>query len=387
MSETAAHILILEDDDGLLALAARVLSRRGYRVTAAADAQAARLAVEAEQPDVLIVDYNLQSPDTGLDFFRSLRAAGLEIPAIMVSGVSDELRIIEALRAGISDVLPKTSDYLDYLPEAVVRALEQLALRRQAREAERTQADSVMRLKDEFVAAISHELRTPLNAILGWTQYLLRDHADAGQLVKGLQVIERNARVQAQMVEDLLDMSRILAGKLLLDKRPIDLASVAEDAIATVRQAADARQIQLHPELGPGGVIEGDSLRLQQVVWNLLMNAIKFTPRQGRVSIRLREHDKAVELAISDTGRGIKGEFLDSVFDRFCQEDAGTGSTASGLGLGLAIARHLVELHGGQIRADSAGPGMGATFTVSLPLAAAAGVMELPSSASLPPSP
>lgn len=278
MSERAAHILILEDDDGLLALASRVLTRRSYRVTAVADAQAARLAVDAEQPDVLIVDYNLQSPDTGLDFFRSLRAAGLQTPAIMVSGVSDELRIIEALRAGVADVLPKTSDYLDHLPEAVARVLE-------TQRAARRQADSVTRLKDEFLATLSHELRTPLNAIVGWTQYLLNDHSDADRLVKGLQVIERNARLQAQMVEDLLDMSRMLAGKLRLETRPMDLASVAEEAIAAVRPAAEARQIELHPALGQGGVILGDPARLQQVVWNLLMNAIKFTPRQGRVSL------------------------------------------------------------------------------------------------------
>lgn len=264
MSERAAHILILEDDDGLLALASRVLTRRSYRVTAVADAQAARLAVDAEQPDVLIVDYNLQSPDTGLDFFRSLRAAGLQTPAIMVSGVSDELRIIEALRAGVADVLPKTSDYLDHLPEAVARVLE-------TQRAARRQADSVTRLKDEFLATLSHELRTPLNAIVGWTQYLLNDHSDADRLVKGLQVIERNARLQAQMVEDLLDMSRMLAGKLRLETRPMDLASVAEEAIAAVRPAAEARQIELHPALGQGGVILGDPARLQQVVWNLLM--------------------------------------------------------------------------------------------------------------------
>lgn len=367
MSERAAHILILEDDDGLLALASRVLTRRSYRVTAVADSQAARLAVDAEQPDVLIVDYNLQSPDTGLDFFRSLRAAGLQTPAIMVSGVSDELRIIEALRAGVADVLPKTSDYLDHLPEAVARVLE-------TQRAARRQADSVTRLKDEFLATLSHELRTPLNAIVGWTQYLLNDHSDADRLVKGLQVIERNARLQAQMVEDLLDMSRMLAGKLRLETRPMDLASVAEEAIAAVRPAAEARQIELHPALGQGGVILGDPARLQQVVWNLLMNAIKFTPRQGRVSLSLRQHDDTVALEVSDNGRGIKGEFLGSVFDRFTQEDVSTGSTgstASGLGLGLAIARHLVELHGGQIRAASAGPGMGAAFTVTLPLAAA----------------
>ncbi|ADJ63992.1 two component sensor histidine kinase protein [Herbaspirillum seropedicae SmR1] len=277
------------------------------------------------------------------------------------------MRIIEALRAGVADVLPKTSDYLDHLPEAVARVLE-------TQRAARRQADSVTRLKDEFLATLSHELRTPLNAIVGWTQYLLNDHSDADRLVKGLQVIERNARLQAQMVEDLLDMSRMLAGKLRLETRPMDLASVAEEAIAAVRPAAEARQIELHPALGQGGVILGDPARLQQVVWNLLMNAIKFTPRQGRVSLSLRQHDDTVALEVSDNGRGIKGEFLGSVFDRFTQEDVSTGSTgstASGLGLGLAIARHLVELHGGQIRAASAGPGMGAAFTVTLPLAAA----------------
>ncbi|EJM98633.1 response regulator [Herbaspirillum sp. YR522] len=508
--DARAHVLILEDDEGLLALASRVLKKHGLRVTAVADADAANAAVASELPDILIVDYNLQSLESGLDFYRGLCGRGIEIAAIMVSGVSDEPRIIEALRAGVSDVLPKTSDYLDYLPEAVDRVLNQMLLQRQSAQAARrlqqeahyrvvaeaiphlvwsclpggqfdylskqwldytglglepqlgqhwidlvmhpddrrqtrslleqamqggsarfvlefrlrrhdgqyrwfscdgsplfcadgqvqkwlgtctdiddlkraqqdrellleaervarAEAQRMTRMKDEFVATLSHELRTPLNAIVGWSQYLLRDSSEAGKLQKGLQVIERNAKLQAQMVEDLLDMSRILAGKLRLDVQQLDLAEVIDNAIASVQSAADAKEIRLIAVLGSTGPIQGDPSRLQQVAWNLLMNAIKFTPKQGRVTVSLRKRGSEAEFEVSDNGQGIKPEFLGSVFERFRQEDASSSRDTSGLGLGLSITRQLVELHGGSIAAASAGPGLGASFQVLLPLAA-----------------
>ncbi|MBP0597456.1 response regulator [Herbaspirillum sp. LeCh32-8] len=513
-NEAAAHVLILEDDEGLLALASRVLKKHGHRVTAVGNADAARAAVAQERPDLLIVDYNLQALDTGLDFFRTLRAAGVDIPAIMVSGVSDEPRIIEALRAGVSDVLPKTNDYLDYLPEAVERLLNQLHLQRQSEESARllqqeqyyrmvseaiphlvwsclpdgafdflskqwleytgvemeqqlgqqwidlvvhtddraavraallravqsdgpgprqmlvdfrlrrhdgqyrwftcngapllctdghvqkwlgtctdindlkraeydretllaaerqarAEAERMTRVKDEFVATLSHELRTPLNAIIGWAQYLLRDPGDAGKLQKGMQVIERNAKLQAQMVEDLLDMSRILSGKLRLDVQRVDMEAVIDDAIASVQAAADAKEIALVVDFGAAGLVLGDPSRLQQVAWNLLMNAIKFTPRLGRVTVTLRAAGDQVEMEVADTGQGIKPEFLASVFDRFSQEDPSLSRVATGLGLGLSITRQLVELHGGRVQAASPGPGLGATFSIMLPKAAA----------------
>ncbi|MGB9985041.1 hybrid sensor histidine kinase/response regulator, partial [Herbaspirillum sp. AP21] len=316
MSAIAAHVLVLEDDDGLLALATRVLRKQGHRVTAVADAVAALAAVRDEQPDLLIVDYNLQALDTGLDFFRQLRASGVDIPAIMVSGVSDEPRIIEALRAGVADILPKTSDYLDYLPAAVQRLLNQQALQRLA------EAQRMAGVREELVTTLSQELRTPLNAIIGWAQYLLRDASDPEQLQKGLLVIERNARLQAQRVEQLLEFSRIMSGKLHMDMQWVDMASVVGQAIASVQAAADAKQIHLHSVLDSPAPIRGDAARLQQVVWNLLMNAIRFTPRQGRVQATLRQPGAALELEVADNGPGIPPQLLASVFERFRRDPA-----------------------------------------------------------------
>ncbi|MBG7617941.1 hybrid sensor histidine kinase/response regulator [Herbaspirillum sp. AP02] len=389
MSAIAAHVLVLEDDDGLLALATRVLRKQGHRVTAVADAVAALAAVRDEQPDLLIVDYNLQALDTGLDFFRQLRASGVDIPAIMVSGVSDEPRIIEALRAGVADILPKTSDYLDYLPAAVQRLLNQQALQRLA------EAQRMAGVREELVTTLSQELRTPLNAIIGWAQYLLRDASDPEQLQKGLLVIERNARLQAQRVEQLLEFSRIMSGKLHMDMQWVDMASVVGQAIASVQAAADAKQIHLHSVLDSPAPIRGDAARLQQVVWNLLMNAIRFTPRQGRVQATLRQPGAALELEVADNGPGIPPQLLASVFERFrrdpasqahanllgdvsAEASAASDGTApapepgagTGLGLGLAITRQLVELHGGRVHAESPGPGLGARFFVTLPLTA-----------------
>ncbi|MFJ3054623.1 ATP-binding protein [Herbaspirillum sp. NPDC087042] len=368
MTASAAHVLILEDDDGLLALASRVLRKHGHRVTAVAQSEAAREAVALELPDLLIVDYNLQALDSGLDFFRGLRAEGIGIPAIMVSGVSDELRIIEALRAGVADVLPKTSDYLDYLPEAVERVLQQLALQRQAEQATRLQAERMIGLKDEFVATLSHELRTPLNAILGWVQYLLRDASDPEQLRRGLEVIERNAIAQSQMVEELLDMSRILSGKLRMEVQRMDLAAVVLETIGTVQAAANAKEIGITTDLAAGTLMLGDPARLQQVVWNLLTNAIKFTPRQGQVSVTLHPRGDELELVVTDNGEGIEPAFLAHVFERFSQDNDHGMRNTGGLGLGLSIARQLVESHGGRMRAESAGHGQGASFHVVLPL-------------------
>jgi signal transduction histidine kinase len=227
------------------------------------------------------------------------------------------------------------------------------------------QAQQANRLKDEFLATVSHELRTPLNAILGWTHMLRVGLADHERVIE---TIERNARAQAQIVEDLLDVSRIITGKLTLNVRPLDITQVVRAAIDSMRPAADAKAIDLQLKI-PYSVepVSGDADRLQQVVWNLLSNAIKFTPKEGRVQVALRREDGDVEIEVSDTGLGIERDFLPYVFDRFRQADGSITREHSGLGLGLAIARHLVEMHGGVIRAESPGPGEGATFTVRIP--------------------
>ncbi len=235
--------------------------------------------------------------------------------------------------------------------------------------AARTEAERTNRLKDEFLATLSHELRTPLNAILGWAQVLRDGHADAADLAQGLTTIERNARAQNQIIEDLLDMSRIISGKVRLDVQPLDLDQVIKSAVDTMRPAAEARSIRLQTMLDPDArMISGDPNRLQQVFWNLLSNAIKFTPGGGRVQVLLERADSHVEVSVTDSGEGIAPEFLPHVFDRFRQQDASTTRRHGGLGLGLAIVKQLVELHGGAVRAESKGLGFGATFRVSLPL-------------------
>jgi CheY-like chemotaxis protein len=225
-------------------------------------------------------------------------------------------------------------------------------------------------MKDEFLATLSHELRTPLSAILGWAQVLRRGSRDQNDLQKGLQTIERNARAQAQLIEDLLDMSRITSGKVLLDMQSVAPASFIDAAVETVRPAADAKNIRIekHYAADPG-LVAGDPARLQQIVWNLLSNAIKFTPRDGLVSIELARNDASVAVTVRDNGAGIRPEFITHVFERFRQGDASMTRRHGGLGLGLAIVKHLVEQHGGTVRAESAGEGKGASFTIELPLA------------------
>ena len=233
----------------------------------------------------------------------------------------------------------------------------------------RTKAEAANRMKDEFLATISHELRTPLNAILGWAKMLHSRNFDPQTTARALEVIERNAVAQAKLVEELLDISRIIRGQLALDIRPVDLKKIVSAAIDTITPAADAKGIDIICILDPAASsLSGDPDRLQQVVWNLLSNALKFTPIGGRVKIELNRTDSDIQLRVSDTGSGIAAEFLPYMFDRFRQADSSTTRSHGGLGLGLAIVRHLVELHGGTVSAESAGEGKGATFTVLLPL-------------------
>ncbi len=246
------------------------------------------------------------------------------------------------------------------------RTAEKLLYREQAA---RRQAEQANRLKDEFLTTVSHELRTPLNAILGWSQILQTHNLDASETNKALDTITRSARAQNRLIDDLLDVSRIITGKLRLDIRAVDLPGVISAAVDAARPAAEAKNLRLQTLIDPQAeLILGDPDRLQQVVWNLLSNAVKFTPKEGRVQIRLERINSHVEIVISDTGKGIEPEFLPNVFDRFRQSDGSMTRRHGGLGLGLAIVRQLVELHGGTVSVSSAGEGQGATFTVTLPL-------------------
>jgi signal transduction histidine kinase/CheY-like chemotaxis protein len=249
------------------------------------------------------------------------------------------------------------------------RAEEERRLLLASAQAARAEADTANGIKDEFLATVSHELRTPLSAILGWSQLLASTNLDEQQSKRAVETILRNARAQAEIINDLLDISRIITGKLRLDVRSVELARMIEAVVDGVRPAADARNIHLQTAIDPQiSPISGDPDRLQQIIWNLVSNAIKFTPPGGRVEVRLERIDSHVEITISDTGQGIGPELLLHVFDRFRQSDSSTTRRHGGLGLGLSIVRQLVELHGGTVTAESPGEDAGTTFKVVLPV-------------------
>ena len=337
--------------------------------------------VEANQAFLRIVGYSRQEMDEGAIDWKRLAPSGargtgdggglaphepLELEYTRKDGSSVPVLVgladlggAESLQAGF--ILDLTVTKRDEQERAHLLASAQSA---------RAEAEAANRSKDEFLAALSHELRTPLNAILGWAQLLRMGGLEADEVDLALETIERNAKVQAQLVEDLLDLSRIISGKLRLDLRPIELPPVIEAALDSVRPAAAARGIFVLPVLDAhASPVLGDVDRLQQVVWNLLSNAIKFTPPGGRVELFLQRTENQAEISVSDTGQGISADFLPYVFDRLRQADGSSTRRHGGLGLGLSIVRHLVELHGGWVRASSRGSGLGATFTVCLPLA------------------
>ena len=251
------------------------------------------------------------------------------------------------------------------------RAEQERALLLASERAARSEAERAARMKDDFVSTLSHELRTPLNAILGWIGVLKQQQQSPETLAKAIDVIDRNSRRQSQMVDDLLDVSRIMSGKLRLDVQRLDVASVIEEAVASAQPAADAKGVRLVKVLGSAAIVQGDPGRLQQVVWNLVSNAIKFTPRGGLVQVTLRKVNSHIHVQVSDSGQGIRADVLPHVFQRFRQGDASATRHHGGLGLGLAIVKNLVEMHGGSVEAASEGEGLGSVFTVRLPLALA----------------
>ena len=305
------------------------------------------------------------------------QAAWSDIPVILFAGsphTNTSLRTI-----GLAESLRNVTFIERPIRTAAVVSVVRAALRARARQYElrdtlvalhaaRTEAEAASRLKDEFLATLSHELRTPLNAILGWTTMLRHGQVDPPRITRALEVVERNARAQAKLIEDVLDMARIITGKLRLDMRPVALGLIVEAAIDAIRPAADAKSIDLRVNGGSVPAINGDAVRLQQVLWNLLSNAVKFTPAKGTITVSLQLVDSHAALAVSDTGTGLAPEFLPYVFDRFRQADQSVTRGYGGLGLGLSIVKHLVELHGGTVAVDSPGPGLGATFNVSLPI-------------------
>jgi len=282
--------------------------------------------------------------------------------AVRISPLSHEGRVIGTLTI-IDDVTERVAR------EAELQAqIEERSRLLSSENVARREAERANRLKDEFLATISHELRNPLNAILGWAHMMRLGKLNEANTDRAVETIYRNAKSQSQLVADLLDVSRIISGKLRLDVRTVDLLSIVNAAIDSIRPAADAKSIRLQTMLDPAaGPISGDADRLQQIVWNLLTNAVKFTPKGGRIQVKLQRIDSHVEIVVSDSGVGISKEFLPYVFDRFRQADASTTRIHGGLGLGLSIVHQLVDLHGGSVAVQSEGEGKGSTFTITLP--------------------
>ncbi len=298
------------------------------------------------------------------------------------------------LFAGAEDrsASPRTIQVLDRLPNvtllerpiriAVAVSIIRAALRARRRQLEvrdllvalddaRSAAETANRLKDEFLATLSHELRTPLNAILGWTAMLRHGRVDSTRMQRGLEVIDRNAQAQAQLVEDVLDTARVITGKLRLELQPVAITGIVDAAVEALRPAADAKGITLEvARRTDPPLVRGDAHRLQQVFWNLLSNAVKFTPEGGEIQVRIDSPDSQVRVMVKDTGIGLEPQFLPFVFDRFRQADQSTTRGHGGLGLGLALVKHLVELHGGRVEVQSDGPSRGSTFIVVLPIPA-----------------
>jgi signal transduction histidine kinase len=305
----------------------------------------------------------LADPRPALPADLRRRLAGVPYRAVLALPLIAHGRVIGALALGHrrGHVFTEEDALLGQaFADQAALALENARLYAEARASNRA--------KDEFLATLSHELRTPLTAMLGWVRMLRSRVLDPPTVARGLEVIERNVRLQAQLIEDLLDVSRIIAGKVALELRPVDPAEGVEAALDAVTPSAESRRIELVKRADPDtGLLEADAARLQQVVWNLLSNAIKFVAEGGRVEVRLDAWGPHVRLRVTDNGPGISRDFLPHIFDRFRQADSTTTRAHGGLGVGLAIVRHLVELQGGTVSADSPGPGQGATFTVLFP--------------------
>jgi signal transduction histidine kinase len=382
----AARILLVDDEEHLLRVLRQVLKPRleGVEIDVCASTEEALSRLASIEYDAILTDFLMQGTD-GLALLRELRERCPSTPTLLMTGHGQHDLAVQAIRAGAFDFLEKPVD-IEYLAaalrrairvRAVDRALEerQAALERHAGELAHIVEDQTRelreanRIKDEFLATLSHELRTPLTAILGWARLLVRGRLDKDLQAQAISSIERNATLQAHLIEDLLDVSRIMSGKLRLSMRQVQLSSVVSAAVDSVADSARARGIKLERHIEPStATVKGDSDRLQQVVVNLLSNAIKFSPDGARVEVRLACDDECAQIVVLDEGPGISGDFLPHVFDRFRQGDSSVARSRGGLGLGLSIVRHLVDAHGGSVTAESAGPGKGATFRVTLPL-------------------
>jgi signal transduction histidine kinase len=380
-TEDRPIVWILDDSPMEAAMARRALVATAEVVIFTDGSVLLEQLVGGGHPSVLVLDWQLPGM-SGIEVCRFLRSTKneMELPILMLTVYGHRTDLVDGLNAGANDYLTKPYDPLELVGRvATLSRLHRLYEETRRAEAQRSElltrerdaradAEAANIAKDDFVAMVSHELRTPLNSILGWTRIVRGGKLGAEQQERALATIERNAMAQAHLIEDLLDMSSILGGKLTIDEQPLDLVAVVRTAIDAIRPSAQAKGLTLGADipLEPRHTM-GDPARLQQVIWNLLTNAIKFTPKGGKVALSLVSAGDELELTVEDSGRGIEAEFLPRVFDRFRQADHGSKRVHGGLGLGLAIVKHIVHLHAGSVEAASGGPGKGATFRVRLP--------------------
>lgn len=391
MDPLPVSVLLVDDNSADRELAKRAI-RKGL-------AEATFVEIETEEDfskaltesafNVVITDFRMGWTD-GLRVLDHVKKRDIAIPVIMFTNSGTEDVCSQGMKAGLFDYIIKRREQFPKLPVSIRAALEfrrtreelqwqaarlsdLLERERKARaEAEiaRAEADRANRLKDEFLATVSHELRTPLNAVLGWAALLANDKLmDLQEIRRGLKVIEKNARIQAQLIDDLLDLSLIISGRLRLALERLDLVSAIQSAIEAVRVSAEQKRLEITELLDPkAGPVRGDASRIQQIVWNLLTNAVKFTPEGGKIHVVLQRVKSRVTISVTDTGIGIRRELFLSIFEQFRQGDNSMSRKYGGLGIGLAVVKNLVDLHGGHVEVRSAGEGQGTTFTVFLPM-------------------
>ncbi|ABA24903.1 response regulator receiver hybrid histidine kinase (plasmid) [Trichormus variabilis ATCC 29413] len=356
------NVLLIDDNinDRLLAICSLKKEFADLQIAEIKNPQELAQALENGVFDVVVTDYQISWID-GISILRTIKQHYPNCPVVMFTSSGSQEIAVEAMKSGLDDYVLKSPKSSSRLATAVRLAIEQAETR--------ANAEAANRLKDEFLVTLSHELRTPLNAILGWAQILLKQTPNSSTTKRALETIVRNAKTQARIVEDILDISGIITGKFSLQVAPVDLVAIINTVIASVNPAIATKAIHLEAKLAPlDGQVLGDETRLQQIFGNLLLNAVKFTPEHGYILLQVKQVNIDAVITVKDTGIGINAEFLPFVFDRFSQADSSTTRSYRGLGLGLAIARQLTELHGGTIEATSLGEGYGATFTVKLPL-------------------
>ncbi|HVG18322.1 MAG TPA: response regulator [Blastocatellia bacterium] len=392
LSSYGSHLLVVDDEESVALTVSEVLRLDGYEVHTALSGGEAIARLQNNCYDLVLTDLHMEGGD-GISVLSEVRRCSPLTIAIVLTGFASLESAIAAMRQGAYDYLVKPC-IIDDMKHTIQRGLEhrRLMLAEQEarqnlellnRELERRVEQRTVELKrvneelanannakDVFFATLSHELRTPLTPILGWAKLLKSSNADESLLNQGLDAIERNARLQTRLIDDLLDISRIVSGKLHFEVEPTNMCAVVEAAIETVRDKATQRGVEMKVRMTDATlIVHGSPVRLQQIAWNLLSNAIKFTDRGGVVSIEVDQSDGEARVVVTDTGSGISPDFLPQVFDLFRQADGSTTRQHGGLGLGLAIVRRLVDLHGGWVRAESEGLGRGARFSFGIPLA------------------